>query len=56
MKFRTKKLVLSVGAWAPEIYGGDILDNLHVERRVLYWFKTASEDYAQKFEVLYSLL
>ena len=38
--YQSRKLVLTVGAWAPAIYGDKIppqLD-LHVERRVLYWF------------------
>jgi len=39
--YRTKKLILTVGAWAPEIYGAAISTTvpLHIERRVLYWFK-----------------
>jgi hypothetical protein len=35
----TKKIVLSVGPWAPELYGDSICLPLHVERRVLYWFR-----------------
>lgn len=40
-KYLTKKLVLCVGAWAPELYGNSISKNLdlHVERRVLYWLQ-----------------
>mmetsp|Transcript_3907 Transcript_3907/g.6603 ORF Transcript_3907/g.6603 Transcript_3907/m.6603 type:complete len:423 (+) Transcript_3907:29-1297(+) len=37
--FLTKKLVLSVGAWAPEVYGHQIPLDLQVERRVLFWFQ-----------------
>lgn len=36
--YLTKKLVLSVGAWAPELYGSSISLRQYVERRVLYWF------------------
>ena len=36
----TKKLLLSVGPWAPAIYGRDIPSvPLVAERRVLYWFE-----------------
>jgi hypothetical protein len=41
--FYSRKLVLSVGAWAPEMYGHKIPSTpLHVERRVLYWFEPAT--------------
>lgn len=38
-KYRAHKLVLSVGAWAPEIYGHRIVDcmRLQCERRLLWW-------------------
>jgi len=37
--YRTRKLVLSVGAWAPEIYGQLIAKQvpLQCERRILWW-------------------
>jgi sarcosine oxidase len=38
-KYYCKKLVLSVGPWAPLIYGKDIAVPLAVERRVLFWLK-----------------
>lgn len=37
--YLTKKLVLSVGAWAPELYGGQIPVPLRTERRVLFWLR-----------------
>lgn len=39
--YYAKKIILSVGAWAPEVYGRDISSQLKlsVERRVLYWFE-----------------
>ena len=39
--YRAKKLVLSVGAWAPGIFGKamPVSIPLYIERRVLYWFK-----------------
>lgn len=37
--YLSKKLVMSVGPWAPDIYGSSIPIPLHVERRVLFWFK-----------------
>lgn len=39
----TRKLVLSVGPWAPQVYGKDIPMELRVERRVLFWVQP--EDY-----------
>eukprot|EP01038_Epipyxis_sp_PR26KG_P007742 gene7742-10519_t len=45
-RYVTKKLVLAVGAWAGEVYGSAIASYspLHIERRVLYWFKPSPED------------
>jgi sarcosine oxidase len=40
----TRKLVLSVGAWAPEVYGGLIPVSLHAERRALFWFQPCDDD------------
>ncbi|GMH55032.1 hypothetical protein TrRE_jg12960 [Triparma retinervis] len=40
--YTAKKGVLSVGAWANQVYG--LRDILHVERRVLHWFKPVSTD------------
>ena len=45
----TKKLVLAVGAWAPQVYGSVLPLNLYVERRVLYWFQPT--DLVAKFKV-----
>ena len=42
--YLTRKLVLSVGAWAPEVYGCQIPVPLHAERRVLFWFRPSSSD------------
>jgi sarcosine oxidase len=37
--YRAKKLVLSVGGWAPSVYGMHLPQlPLQLERRVLYWF------------------
>jgi sarcosine oxidase len=38
-RYQTKKIILTIGAWAPEIYGGDLPWKLSLERRVLYWFE-----------------
>ena len=46
----TKKLILCVGAWAPELYGSEIPLKLHVERRVLFWFEPENE-FVQLFKV-----
>jgi len=43
-EYRTKKLILTMGAWAPTIFG-DFLPSpmkLQVERRVVYYFKPTS--------------
>ena len=37
--YLTKKLIISAGPWAPELYGKHIADELTVERRVLFWFE-----------------
>ena len=43
-----RKLVLSVGAWAPQLYGQNdalrALVPLHIERRVLFWFHPTHND------------
>ena len=49
----TKKLVLAVGAWAPQLYGSVLTLNLYVERRVLYWFQPT--DLVPKFKVIFCL-
>lgn len=43
--YRARKVILTVGAWAPELYGDAIasLVPLHVVRRVLFWFKPNTE-------------
>ena len=38
-KYLTRKIVLAVGPWAPELYGNGIPLQLHAERRVQFWFK-----------------
>ena len=49
--YRAKKLVLSVGAWAPSIYGDQIPHvPLFIERRVLFWFQ-CDEDKIADFNV-----
>ncbi|GMH98725.1 hypothetical protein TrVE_jg474 [Triparma verrucosa] len=45
--FTAKKGILSVGAWANEVYGMN--DVLHVERRVLHWFKPLEPQTIQSF-------
>ena len=47
--YKTKKLLLSVGAWAPYVYGGSIPMELHVERRVQFWFKPTTNNNAHLF-------
>ena len=42
-EYKAKKIVLSVGPWAPELYGDKICLPLHIERRVLYWFRPKNE-------------
>lgn len=57
--YRCKKLVLSVGAWAPQLYGNVLatdeaslnLPPLYLERRVLYWFNTANNTAFQEIPV-----
>lgn len=39
--YRTKKLVLSVGAWANGIYGSSLNFPITLQRRVLFWFNPA---------------
>lgn len=43
--YLAKKLVLSVGAWAPDVFGSSIQSQLKliVERRVLMWFRASDE-------------
>jgi sarcosine oxidase len=56
-EYKAKKLVLSVGAWAPEIYGQDIPMSLKVERRVLFWFQPDStEEEKNIFDVCFNCL
>jgi sarcosine oxidase len=42
--YLTMKIVLAVGPWAPEFFGDQIPMKLHVERRVLYWFKPVQNE------------
>ena len=35
----TRKIILAVGPWAPELYGSELSVRLHVERRIQFWFK-----------------
>lgn len=48
--YYAKKLILTVGSWAPEVYGHEISLKLHVERRVLFWIepKENSEEFKVK--------
>jgi sarcosine oxidase len=39
--YRCNKLVLTVGAWAPEIYSNRLPFPLSLQRRVLFWFEPA---------------
>jgi sarcosine oxidase len=48
-EYFTKKLVLSVGPWAPDVYGSSIPIPLHVERRVLFWFRPPNTDDLREF-------
>lgn len=46
---RTKKLILTVGGWAPELYGHLIDTKISCERRVLFWFQPKNND-VEKFK------
>jgi sarcosine oxidase len=46
-KFVSSHLILSVGAWAQQMYAGSLRLPLRVERRVLYWFEPKQD--AQSF-------
>jgi sarcosine oxidase len=46
-KFVSDHLILSVGAWAQQMYAGSLRLPLKVERRVLYWFEPKQD--AQSF-------
>lgn len=35
--YKTRKLVMAVGPWAPQVFGKSLPFRLEVERRVLYW-------------------
>lgn len=37
--YMTRKLVLTVGAWAPELFNSVLPFDLFLERRVLFWFE-----------------
>lgn len=50
-KYITKKLVLTVGAWAPEIYGSVLPFNFRIERRVLYWIRPSNSEDLETFKV-----
>jgi glycine/D-amino acid oxidase-like deaminating enzyme len=55
-RYLTKKLVLTVGAWAPELYGSTINLELRTERRVLYWFRPSNHNDSFKvFPLLLSI-
>lgn len=49
--YLTKKLILTVGAWAPELYGSAINLQLRTERRVLYWFRPSNPNDFESFKV-----
>lgn len=42
MEYKAKLGVLSVGSWAQELCGSLVKNLLHIERRVLFWFKPKS--------------
>lgn len=50
----TRKLVLAVGAWAPQVYGSVLPMDLYAERRVLYWFQPTA--HVKKFKVIYYIV
>ncbi len=54
-KYFTKKLILSVGSWAPQIYGSEISLKLHCERRVLFWFRPEKREDYEFFQVALTL-
>jgi sarcosine oxidase len=55
--YRSRKIVLAVGAWAPKIYGSEISLSLHAERRALFWLKpTGLNEVFQVCEILYDVL
>jgi sarcosine oxidase len=43
-EYYARKLVLTVGAWAPLVYSDSLGLGLHVQRRQLCWFRPPSED------------
>lgn len=51
IKYVTKKLVLAVGAWAPELLAplSAILPPLHVVRRVQYWYRPCERQHDALF-------
>ncbi len=59
-KYTCDKLVLTVGVWAPELYGQDLSQEtmkLWCERRVLYWFKPKlNPDQSNYYKVLNIIL
>lgn len=43
-EYKTKKLVLAVGSWAPALYNDCLPFKLHLERRELYWFRPTNSN------------
>jgi sarcosine oxidase len=49
----SKKVVVCVGAWAPELYGSSIPLPLRVERRVLFWLTPPDSSNFTLFQVCF---
>ena len=47
-QYWARKIVLSVGAWAPEVYGDSLKLGLSVVRRQLCWFQPTGADETQR--------
>jgi glycine/D-amino acid oxidase-like deaminating enzyme len=55
-RYRAKKLVLAVGAWAPQMYGSTIPVDISASRRVLFWIKPEKEASLATFDVSFALV
>lgn len=54
--YLTHKIVLAVGPWAPALYGSEIPVQLHVERRVQFWFQPINPNLFKVYYVCYTFL
>ena len=54
--YLTYKIVLAVGPWAPALYGSEIPVQLHVERRVQFWFQPINPNLFKVYYVCYTFL